>query len=119
MKTYLLVEAYGILLGLDVDDFGIEFSLGYGNGVGHNEATEARTTLSCYDSTYGNFGQMGGTRAYAGHGQNARCGLSFIVRKPDVDGLLVVVVEVLIYIILLYNKDLATCMEEGIEFVNG
>lgn len=97
----LFIESSGILLGLYIDTFCAKTITGCFNSIQHNPFSEAIATL-CGDNTpYRHLVHMGTSRADSAYRNN------FIaVGEPDMDGGLVISVNVLIDAVLLHDKNL-------------
>ena len=67
-ETDLLVEAFRVFLGLDVDDPGIEMLPGRGDALQHDPLAIALAPLCCDDSADGNLFHVGSGRAYTSQG---------------------------------------------------
>ena len=106
-EPHLFVEAFRVFLSLDVDDLRPEVFLGCGNTLPHDLLTIVLTALGGDHASNGNLTHVrpGGTDPTQGDDL-------VLFRKPQVDGCLVIPVQVLVDAVLLHDENLTADPQE-------
>ena len=102
-ESYTFVEASGIFLRFDIDECCTEMLHSCIDGMKHDLLAVAFAPLGCDDSADGNLIHVSSGRAYTSQGDDL-----VFDGQPQVEGLLVVAIKVLIDAVLLDHKDFAT-----------
>lgn len=109
-----LVELTSVFLRFDIDQGSTQMLLCSGDGSQHDLATIAFATLSSDDTANGDLVHVCSFRT------DTRQGYRLIIdREPEMDGRLVVAIEILIGTVLLHDKDISTNTQQFVEFVDG
>ena len=113
-ETQQFVEVTGIELRLDGDVVGMETVTGYADALAHQLGAQTLTATEREHAAQRTVGE-GDTL-----GQHTQIGSdALVIVQPEVIGILVPVVQVLIGAILLQDKDGIARLEQGIEFIDG
>ena len=136
-ESYTFIESSGILLCLGIYECRAELFYGCLDDVKHDLLAIAFATLSNDDSAYRNFLHVSTGRTYTSQSNNLDLRSSLFTlgkvdasitlfslthnlvcdNQPQVDGLLVVAVNVLINAVLLNHEYLATHSQEFVQFI--
>lgn len=110
VEADFLVETACLILGMDLDGFGVQTLDGEPQTLADNHLAVTFASLGCYDAPDGDVWYVGhASWAYSEHGDNL-----IAARQPGMDADLVVEIEILIDAVLLVDEDLAADMEERV-----
>lgn len=107
LESHAFIEPFCIFLCLDIDKCCTETLHGCIDGMKHDLFAIALAPLSGDDPADRNLLHVGSCRAHTRQGDNL-----VFDSQPQVDGMLVVAVKVLINAVLLDHKDLATYSQQ-------
>ena len=112
-ETDLLVEAFRVFLGLDVDDRCTEVFPGRRDALQHDPLAIPFAAFGGDDTPDGDLLHVRPGRADPTQGDDLAA-----FRQPQVDGRLVIPVHVLVDAVLLHDENLAADPQEFVEFVH-